>query len=1058
MKPLKLTMEAFGSYGQRTEIDFTQAGQGLFLIAGDTGAGKTTIFDAIVFALYGEASSGDNPKEGELLRSHYASFMTEPFVLLEFSDKGQRYVIKRVPRYRKLQSRGAGKGKTLNKNAEAEKVTLTMPDGREYTSKETNQKIEEIVGLTKAQFMQVAMLAQGEFMKLLREKSDEKKVIFRKLFHTELFERLVKELERRRKEKAQELESIKAGCRLIASGICIPKEYEGAQSLFELKEQITSGMPGNMEQLMRELEKLCNSLKKESEKFKAEYEKAEQLFDKKREEYIRAESLERYFEQLDNANRELNECEALSEEMERVKKLILDIQAAYDIQMMFARYDEAEKREADIRESLDVKRELLPKLSYEVIRLGESQKQVKEEMEREQENVNRIKERVETARKSFAKIGILQEQLVYKQAELEAQKDAENLQRRSFEELCSREKIWRKRADELGNAEVLYAEWANKNALAQQLADELSMLRDMSMELEEYFKGKTLALARYETACNEYDEKSAEFNKLNRLYMDATAGYLAGQLTEGKPCPVCGSRKHPQPFVCKTDIKGISSENLETVKQELEELQKKQADAAHISGAAAAAYEERKKRVLECFETLRDRMTKNIGEKTITPENAETVFSYWESEVKSEGEALQANVNELNKLNKLILSAESEKNEITEKINKCHEAVEIANMEAENCKTQIVSIRESLEYETLNDAEGELTDSLQKSDGSRKKYEEIVAGLQKAVAEETKTRALIRQYEDELPCQQEVLKQKRAAYEELMREKGFEEYQWKSVTAEHDKKESAELQERVNAYGEKKASAQSLKEVAEKEIQGRERPKLLLMDEEKRAAKEACQAAKENLDMVNELYGSNKRAYDGLLPQSRERAEAALEYGRIERLYRYFSGNVSGSRMDLETYVQRCYLEKILHAANVRFREMSAGQFELRMTDLEKAGEGKNKGLDLMVYSAVTGKTREIHTLSGGESFMAALALALGMADRIQQGASALNLDILFIDEGFGSLDEHSRNQAVRVLKEMAEGSRLVGIISHVTELKQDIDSKLIVSRDEKGSHVKWSV
>ena len=171
-------------------------------------------------------------------------------------------------------------------------------------------------------------------------------------------------------------------------------------------------------------------------------------------------------------------------------------------------------------------------------------------------------------------------------------------------------------------------------------------------------------------------------------------------------------------------------------------------------------------------------------------------------------------------------------------------------------------------------------------------------------------------------------------------------------------------------------------------------------------------------------------------------------------LYRMVSGNVKGARMDLETYVQRYYLEQVLYAANSRFAEMSAGQFELRMYDIEKAGEGKNRGLDLMVYSTVTGREREIRTLSGGESFMA--ALALGMADQIQMCAAAINLDILFIDEGFGSLDEHSRGQAVRVLKNMAEGNRLIGIISHVTELKQEIDNQLVVTRDEKGSHVTW--
>jgi exonuclease SbcC len=162
--------------------------------------------------------------------------------------------------------------------------------------------------------------------------------------------------------------------------------------------------------------------------------------------------------------------------------------------------------------------------------------------------------------------------------------------------------------------------------------------------------------------------------------------------------------------------------------------------------------------------------------------------------------------------------------------------------------------------------------------------------------------------------------------------------------------------------------------------------------------------------------------------------------------------------MDLETYVQRYYLERILYAANLRFSEMSAGQFELRMYDLDKAGEGKNKGLDLMVYSSVTGKEREVRTLSGGESFMAALSLALGMADQIQERSAAVNLDVMFIDEGFGSLDDHSRNQAVRVLMNMAGGSKLIGIISHVTELKQEIDNQLVVTKDDEGSHVRWQI
>ena len=230
------------------------------------------------------------------------------------------------------------------------------------------------------------------------------------------------------------------------------------------------------------------------------------------------------------------------------------------------------------------------------------------------------------------------------------------------------------------------------------------------------------------------------------------------------------------------------------------------------------------------------------------------------------------------------------------------------------------------------------------------------------------------------------------------------------------------------------------------------------IQKESEEAELSFKAAEILRDQLRSVYKDNKEVCRTLVPMLKERQKLVEEHGRIDHLYRLVSGNVSGSRMDLETYVQRYYLEKILIAANRRFQDMSAGQFELRMYELEKAGEGKNKGLDLMVYSTVTGREREVRTLSGGESFMAALSLALGMADQIQESSAAINLDMMFIDEGFGSLDEHSRNQAVKVLMDMAEGSRLIGIISHVTELKQEIEDQLIVTKDETGSHVKWQI
>ena len=262
MKPLRLKMQAFGSYGKETTIDFEKVNQNLFLITGDTGAGKTTIFDAIVFALYGEASSSLNKKEGVVLQSQYVDFGCEPAVELVFAEgSGENceiYTVRRVPRHLKTITRGAGKGKQREITGS---VSLIMPDGMEYPSKEADRKLQEIVGLTKSQFMQVAMIAQGEFMDLLRAKSDDKKVIFRKLFNTEMYQDIVTELGNRKRVKEKEIAVLKTQCQGEVSRIRIPETYE-SENLKQLKKQLEDGEMTRLTDFLEEVEKLCDWLEK----------------------------------------------------------------------------------------------------------------------------------------------------------------------------------------------------------------------------------------------------------------------------------------------------------------------------------------------------------------------------------------------------------------------------------------------------------------------------------------------------------------------------------------------------------------------------------------------------------------------------------------------------------------------------------------------------------------------------------------------------------------------------------------------------------------------------
>ncbi len=1061
MKPIRLTMEAFGSYGKRTTVDFTKSNQNLFLITGDTGAGKSTIFDAIVFALYGKASSTENEKKGELLRSQYALLSVEPFVELEFSEGENIYTVKRIPAYRKLREKGEGKG-TLKDKAETEKVSLFLPNGQEYPNAmdETNRKIEEIVGLTKAQFMQIAMIAQGEFMKILREDSKQKKEIFRKLFHTEIFEKIVRELERRKGEKGKTYERIKAECSAIVLGAVIPTDYENAARLEELKCQITNGALANMEPFMEMLATLCKALEENKDRLEQDYHRSEEQRDKAKEAYTRAEELVKYFTQWDDAEAVLKECERTSDAMKRKELLIRDIRAAYEIQAVFLRYEEAEKKEKETNANMEQRKSMLPALTAAAKEADAAQRKAKTVMEVQQSSFNKVQERVAQAQKSFDKIRLAEEGLQKRMTELEKAKKAEEAARQSLEDLKAKEADWNKRAVELGNAEAAYEAWKGKNTEAERIGKDVSDMKKRKSELAKWEIAMQKAQEDFAGAVNAYAAENETYQMMNKRYMASRAKYFLDRLEDGKPCPICGAIEHPQPCRIEADAQDISEECLEEIKNEVERLNKAQLDLAGRSNAAVTAWEEKKKLFEESLEKLMLceslRVYGSEAGKEITEETVEEIFKCWKTAVLKEGKVLENNIRARQELEESLSDAAKEKERLSEMTTQFHKAVEEANADIKGSEREIESLKEGLQYASLQEATNELQAARRKHDEKQKEYDKAAKDALKAAKNQTQTETSLRQYEQELPKQIADMIGKKEAYEAAMRERDLSEPEWKELVEKHRKDEPEQFQKEVQRYGEKKAAAKSLKDAAEKAVAGKECPDMEVLQQAHELAQETYRKARETYDRIKTLYQDNQKVYDQLIPRNKDCSAVASEYTKLEKLYKLFSGTVSGGRMDLETYVQRYYLEQILHAANRRFQEMSAGQFELRMTDLDKAGEGKNKGLDLMVYSTVTGKTREIRTLSGGESFMAALALSLGMADQIQQNAAALNLDMMFIDEGFGSLDDHSRNQAVKVLKEMAGGSRLVGIISHVTELKQEIDNQLLVTRDENGSHVKW--
>lgn len=1059
MKPLKLTIQAFGSYGERTVIDFTKLEQNLFLITGDTGAGKTTIFDAIVFALYGEASSNANKKDGLELQSHFAKDNAEPFVELEFFDgigTGRIYTVRRVPRHQKLKKRGEG---TVGVSG---MVSLFMPDGTEYPQKEADHKIEEIVGLTKGQFMQVAMIAQGEFMELLRAKSDDKKVIFRKLFHTEFYQNIVDELNRRRKEKEKEIAVLRTACQTEAAHILIPESYKRKEEIRNLKEHITQTdkfVITDMEALLEELKKLCDWLKGCRDKAEENCAEAGMLRDNARDVFARGENLIKFFQQLDLANQELAGCLEEKKEIGKKKLLAAQLRAAYELEAEHSRYMDSRKNMEEIQKQLGEQKDLLPGLKKAYSAAKEKEVKAKEQSDLALETFSKISERVENSMILFAKIKEAQNEEAKKRYTQAQAVREEKEEQQKLEALEQQEKAWKWKIEELADAGKLFALWEAKNSEAKNLEKDAADAAILQYEVEGQQRKAGQAKDAYARASKEYEEKSRTYEAIRKTFLDAQAGFLAKELKPGMECPVCGSTTHPKPCQFTEEQEKLSKETIEERKEEVKKLQDIQEKLAGDAKSNADLLAEKENNLKITVAKLCERVAGCISEK---PEDTLTgltgQITVWKQKLLEEGVKREQDVQMLKEIQTLLRGVDAKKAEKKTAIEQAAEKAKAATAEWESSRANLESLETAKDYPTEKEAEDALREAKQKKTEKDAEYETahseaIIARTAKEHAE-----ALILRYEQELPGREEQFSKRRKAYSAMLKEKDLAEAQWKDLAQQYEKSDADKFQEVVEAHGRREEAARNLYASAKEAIGNLARPDMEAAQRKMRETEEKQKETQNIFEQYKEAFRTDLGIYQVIAPKLEERKKIVQEHAKLDGLYRSLSGNATGARMDLETYVQRYYLEKILCAANRRFLEMSAGQFEFRMCDLARAGEGRNRGLDLMVYSAVTGREREIRTLSGGESFMAALSLALGMADQIKQGSAAVNLDVMFIDEGFGSLDEHSRNQAVRVLREMAGGAKLIGIISHVTELKQEIEDQLIVSKDGNGSHVKWQL
>lgn len=1072
MKPILLTMQAFGSYGEKTEIDFQKGGD-FFLISGDTGSGKSTIFDAMMFALYGEVSTvgiNKDKKKNEKLDEMLSQFVdvqkTKPYASLVFTayQHGQEetYTVRRTPRYTRPAKRGDAKLQD-----ERETVELLMPDGSQYPGKlsETNRKIEELVGLTADQFRKVVMIAQGEFMDFLRANSDKKTELLRDLLKTRYYDDLTNKLQKQAGEKKKAAQTQRTKLSLIAANAVtegLPEE--DALALEKAKGTVIKAadklQPEQVDTLAEVLSGVCARLQLQQGELARQQTAAQKDRDECMKRIEAAQPLMQRFKELENADKTLQECAAQAAEIEEKRGLIGKIRDAWAIEPKYQRMKDARDALTNAQTELAAKQQELPQLKQTAADAVVLHQQMEKTKDAATTQCAEVETKVEKALKTFDALEEAEKALRQaEEADAKAKANAESA-KKALDDFKKQEDAWRTQEAELQGAEAAYEVCKQQNQQYRDLKKSLEDLHGNQKDVQEKARQAAAAKDAYASATQKYQRAQNEYDDYRLAFLNAQAGLLARELVSGKPCPVCGALEHPAPCQLTQENQQLNREQLEKLRKAADDAAKAQEEKAKESESAQVKLTERQKAAEEAERKLVEN-ARNIRENVpmATAADVEAMLQAWLPELQSASKSVQAKVKALDDVRKNLDGAKEKREQLEKAAADAQEtAKSTAVKKAEAEKTWKLHQEElsASPYRTREDAVAQRTqaqEAKQKAEAAASQAAEKERQAQKA---ETDCETQIRRLNEEMPQKQANAEEFNQQYQQTIAEKSLDEAQWQALTANYDAEEPDRLQKKVNDFDQKKNTAETQCTTAQSAIAGREKPDMAKLEAASKAAESALKEVSNALEAAKHLRLNNEKVLEDLREGREPLANACKAANTAQHLSDVMAGTESGNRMNLETFVQRNYMEKILCDANRRFRDMSNGQFELKLINVEDAGEGKNKGLDLEVYSIVTGKTRSVNTLSGGESFMAALSLALGMADQIQAATAAIHLDVMFIDEGFGSLSDNARNEAVNILKEMAGKQRQIGIISHVSELKDEIENQLIVKKDDRGSHISW--
>lgn len=919
MRPLTLKMTGFGPYKETNIIDMESLGRGgLYLITGDTGAGKTFIFDAITYALYGDMSGSG--RDSRSIRSQYSSDGEKTEVELVFEYCGHKYKVTRNPEYSRAKERGQGFTK------QTAGATLIKPDGSVIDgSSKVNEEIKNILGIDRGQFCNIAMIAQGEFRKVLNAGTDERQKLFRKLFNTQAYSRLsdeLKELNKRNQE--QYIDGLRSMSLCISSVSCSFDEALSAE-LECLKER-----SDNEAFVVEDICELFETIIAAGED--------------------RAELVSADLSAVEDKLTALNNTIALAKDHRRN---LLSLEIAVNAVPVLEKAVDAAKK---VLEAANEKKALIERLESEAALL-ESSMDSYDELDIICNELAEIEKKIEKKTAELIAAGTEKEALKLKLSESEAE----------LEEL-------KQTGEELIKISNTLEKYSSRVTALETLVKDIRAISELSTALKKQQD-------ELEPVLIEADRLEAEHSRMVTAYMREQAGILASSLTEGEACPVCGSFHHPEPAELSEDA--LSADDIEDKLKEAKRARKKASDmagdaqktkgkldAVKISTSDSALRETGCEDLYEAKE-LADKEISSLKDdlKRLRTEEKEL------KEKAAKADELRAVIPELRKRAEALGAKEQE---IEKEIN-AYKASQAA------VKARSEQVKKNLDYDSKEEAENKLAEKAAEARRLKDSIDKAAEDMNNALSDKQANEARI-----------------------------------------------SELEKVVAGY--KPVDEKSASEAAE-----------------------AAEAEKKSLNDTQILIASElksaKTALKTIKAGAEELEQIRREHEIIDSLSKTANGSLPGKeRITLEAYVQSFYFERIIRRANIRLRMMSDGQYEF-----VRAGESGDKrhltGLDLCVLDHYSGTERPVNTLSGGESFMASLSLALGLSDEVQASAGGIRLDTMFVDEGFGSLDSETLEKAIRTLTELSEDDKLVGIISHVDALKSRIDRQIVVTKDrDKGS------